>query len=831
MMSNIELTLQKRFEKHRIVFWYDDKNEFIEAYNAINIDGVEKIPVDKNEFEVKYIVVKQFPEKKFLLYFNSSKPENIENWLLDLELAHNIFSTNKSSIYIQELGIDYHYTDLIEETIEFYGSQSRMSKLKSIITSNDGHKEIRNKILSVVFNVDNIDIQYFILSHISKSVNGKDAFEKELKKYNLHKYYWEEIEHKYNYINENPSIYDFVLFAFKNAFSLTNKSNVSPNIHLLLSLWQNVLPYRNSFGELSNKVAKHLNIEQLLSKSEISDIIDDNLFNLCEQKIIHELNTLLISENISKDKILNIKKSRENKFWYKDYDYFYQNIKYASQLFEKVKEWANINYQTIDEGIKDYADNKFSVDYYYRKYVFTYRKTNQDSLLSKLSEKVEKVYSNDWLLSYNNKWQKLIDNTTSWTSLNNKLQANFYKNNVKKHFDNEKRIFVIISDALRYENGRELGSKLRSENRYEAEDDYMLSVLPSYTQLGMAALLPHKKLSFKENSDTIIVDGIPSIGIVGRTKILQSNLGERAIAIRAEDLLKMKSNTDGRAFVKNYDLIYIYHNWIDKTGDDKTSEERVFEAVEEELDYIMKLIKKIANMNGNNIFVTSDHGYLYQNSKIDESDFSLTEHSGNIWKENRRFVIGTDLKNTKSTKHFTSEQLGIDSNAEVLIPKSINRLRIKGAGSRFVHGGASMQEVVIPLIKISKKRSNTTSQVDVDIIKSTDKITTNMISISFLQKNIATDHTLPRTIKAAIYAEDGERLSDVFDYTFDAKRGTERQREVKHSFQLNHKASDTYKKQRVKLILKQPIKNSSQWEVYNEFYYTLNISFTNDFDF
>jgi hypothetical protein len=43
---------------------------------------------------------------------------------------------------------------------------------------------------------------------------------------------------------------------------------------------------------------------------------------------------------------------------------------------------------------------------------------------------------------------------------------------------------------------------------------------------------------------------------------------------------------------------------------------------------------------------------------------------------------------------------------EVQIPKSINRLRLKGSGSRFVHGGASLQEVVIPVLKINKKRQS-----------------------------------------------------------------------------------------------------------------------------
>ncbi len=82
---------------------------------------------------------------------------------------------------------------------------------------------------------------------------------------------------------------------------------------------------------------------------------------------------------------------------------------------------------------------------------------------------------------------------------------------------------MIITDALRYECGEELYTTLQAENRYEATIEPLVSSLPSYTQLGMASLLPHKELSIKEQSDNVIADGLSSSGIQGRTKILQQN--------------------------------------------------------------------------------------------------------------------------------------------------------------------------------------------------------------------------------------------------------------------------------------------------------------------
>jgi uncharacterized protein (TIGR02687 family) len=346
----------------------------------------------------------------------------------------------------------------------------------------------------------------------------------------------------------------------------------------------------------------------------------------------------------------------------------------------------------------------------------------------------------------------------------------------------------------------------------------------------MASLLPHKELSIQEGSDLVLIDGMSTSGIQGRSKILETNSDARATAIKAEDFMKLNSAKEGRDFVKQYDLIYIYHNRIDKTGDDKTTEEKVFEAVEEEFTFLMDMLKKINNMNGYNMIITSDHGFIYQNNELAESDFSESNHKGEIWKENRRFILGKNLTNDSATKAFKSEQLDIKSGADVLIPKSINRLRIKGAGSRFIHGGASLQEIVIPLVKITKTRQDTTTQVDIDIIKSTDRITTNILAVSFIQKDTVSDQVLPRSIRAVIRAEDGEELSDQFKYNFDIEEGSERQREVKHRFQLSSKASGKYKNQRVQLVLEEPVEGTSKWKQYQEYYYTLNISFTNDFD-
>ncbi len=829
-MSKVEDALIKKFQEYRVIFWYDEKKELFEQFTELNIDGVEKIHVANNEFRVKYKIIKAHPTRKFLLYFSIKKPSNETNWLLDLELAYHLFHTDQEALFLQDIGLGYHLKELVTEHIEFFKSKERRLKLKELIGVDDKHEDIRSKMLAVVFNTEYVGLNTFIHAHSTAYIDDNTKCDRDLERFKLKSYYWGKIKYKFNYDAETPTIYDFLLEIFNHSFALGHTSQLTKESRLVIALWKDTIQYRDSFGAVSDKISEDIDVESKLQHTEIEQIINDDLFRLVDKKIIHALVDDIVNDTISYEKVLQFKKQRENKFWYKQSEALYNSIEYGAETISLIRKYNKAKYSNFNDGVENYATNLYRVDLAYRKFVSSFRQAKQNRILSKLIDKIEKVYANDWLLKFNNNWQNVIDDLKEWPTKEMYSQQQFFTQHVNPFIQKNQRLFVIISDALRYENGVELSKKLQSENRYESSHNFMVSSLPCYTQLGMASLLPHKKISLKEPTDTVIIDGMSSLGTKGRSKILATNSGVRATAIQAEDFMNMNANKEGRAFVKEYDLIYIYHNRIDKTGDDKATEERLFDAVEQELSFLMDVIKKIANMNGNNMLITSDHGYVYQYSDLDESDFLTTRHSGDIWKENRRFVIGEDLKGDDTTKAFKGSELNIDSNVNVLIPKSVNRLRISGAGSRFVHGGATMQEIVIPLIKVSKKRQDTTTQVDIDIIKSTDRITTNILAVSFIQSNLVESQVLPRTIRAGIYTENKELLSDVFTYNFDIKMGSERQREVKHRFQLMSKASGKYKNQRVQLVLEEPVEGTTKWKVYKNYFYTLNISFTNDFD-
>jgi uncharacterized protein (TIGR02687 family) len=297
----------------------------------------------------------------------------------------------------------------------------------------------------------------------------------------------------------------------------------------------------------------------------------------------------------------------------------------------------------------------------------------------------------------------------------------------------------------------------------------------------------------------------------------------------------MEMTKDGengtRALVRDNDVVYIYHDIIDNAGKLKT-EDTVCKAAEDCLAELKLIIRKLTSANATNIIVTADHGFIYQNKPIQESDYLGASASGEeILYSDRRFILGRKLHGERSFKKFTSEQLGLDGNIEVLIPKSINRLKKSGSSSKFVHGGATLQEIVIPVIQIKKKRKSDTTQVDIDIIRgSSSVISSGQLSVTFYQKDAVTDKLSPRVLRAGIYTQDGILISDTHTLTFDLTSDNAREREMKVRFLLSQNSDDSNGKE-VVLKLEERVGSTSHFTQYATMAYQIRRSISTDFDF
>ena len=827
--NKIESALEKLFQQHRIVFWYDDKAEMTEMFDTLQLDNVSKVIIENNEFTLKHRILLEEPSQRFLLYQPTPKPEEDENWLLDLLLSNFEFHTEASFLYLQDLELPQEFKSLIQAHEEFFANQKRINDLKTLLEKDDRESKIRLKMLCVICNCEPEleKVLYTLFDEIQKDKQDKY---KAIEKFNLTVFFWETIEKKYNYKSATPTIKDLLIRLIQDNLERSipeGKPVLNKDAYLFVSRWKENSKANKLFYDWSVKFEKDLGIETYIQSLDVEILLEADTFPVIDKKIIVQLRDHILKNTLPNHIIQEWVEKRRLKFFYTDFARLYQALSFASSLFDEIRK-MDLTVVSPKEGFGKYEKQWYKIDRFYRNYIFSSEQAEHQDILKNLTLQIEKAYGNSFLLKLGDNWQSVVDNMESWEIENIKSQGEFYKQWVQPYLSKDNRVFVIISDALRYESAVEFREVILQEDRYTATLTPVLGCLPSYTQLGMASLLPHSSLTFNNQSEEVFVNGFSSQGTLNRTKILQKEY-TGSIAIGAEEFLKMKANTEGREFIKPYNVVYIYSNQIDKTGDDKTSENKVFEATEDEFNFFLKIIKHISNMNGNNMIITSDHGYVYQQNKLDESDFTDFSPVGKIYKSSRRFVIGKGLQENTSIKKWIGSSIGLSDDTEVLIPKSINRMRISGAGSRFVHGGASLQEIVVPVLEINKARKSDIEQVDIDIISSSSNITSNAHGVNFYQKQPIANKVLPRQIRAAFYTSSGNLISDVVTMLFNSTDTDSMAREKRQTFLFNAEASK-YNGQDVYLKMEEQIEGTTQFKIYKSITYRMLIAFSSEFD-
>ena len=827
--EKVQSALGKIFQQHRLVFWYDEKAEMTELFETIQIPGIEKLKIENNEFALKHKIIAEEPKQRFLIYQPSPKPVENENWLLDLLMSNYEFHTEASSLYLQELDLPQEFKGLILAHEEFFANQKRVSDLRTLLEKTDRESLIRLKMLCVLCACEPEweKVLYALFTEIQK---GKQDKYKAIEKFKLTDFLWQTIEKKYNYKSGKPTIKDFLINLILDNLKRTIPGGnpvLNKDAYLFVNRWKENTKASTLFYEWSTALEAELNIEGIVQKTNVEDLIESDAFSIIDKKIITSLRDNILKNTLANHIVQEWIDKRRVKFFYNDYSQIYWALSYASLLLDEIRK-TDLTVKSAETAFGNYEKQGYNIDRLYRKYIVTSNQAESLDLLKELTIQIEKAYGNSFLLKLGDNWQKSVDKMKSWELDKVLNQSEFYKNWITQYTKAEKRIFVIISDAFRFESAAELREIILQEDRYTANLSAVLGCLPSYTQLGMASLLPHTALTYNDKTDTVFVDGVSSQGTPNRTKILQKEY-QGSIAITAEEFLKMRS-IEGRDFIKPYNVIYIYSNIIDKTGDDKTSENKVFEATEDELNNFVKLIKHIANMNGNNIIITSDHGYIYQQNRLDETDFTDFSPVGEVYKSSRRFVIGKNLQTNDSVKKWIGAEVGLKDDTEVLIPKSINRMRISGAGSRFVHGGSSLQEIVVPVLEINKARKSDIEQVDIDIISGSSNITSNTFAVSFYQKQPIADKILQRQIRAAFYTGNDKLISDIITLSFNSFETDALAREKRQTFLLNAQASQ-YNGQDVYLKMEEQIEGTNQYKLYKSYTFRMMIAFSSEFDF
>lgn len=805
-------SLVSLFATYPVVFWHDADCEFEPIAQGLGIDGVRVVRLDNTPALRIKLEIEQSPKQSWLFYSNKPEPEPAKDWLLDVRLRSKIFRADSASILLEDLGLKtLSLRTHLKERTKFLRAKDRVDRLKRLTLPTDSAEDLDRKMLVVITRADSPEL-FAILQRLYGACVADDLADLcappkiwlDVCSNDLEPVFWDLVKQQFGYADTQPSLRDLLIRILVTDFCrcLTGDSprqlahfvlpekSLAANASVFVSRWRNDRTQFSQYNVLAHTVAHELDLNSLLGGLSAEQLIECMTFEEVERRVIQDLkkriedggganmdvvrghiarrrdghwaNTLLASTNEQSKALVAC----------------YEALTAAADFLTLKALHAN-GFSFVDARVAfaRYRDELFQFDQLYRHF-----HTAADAVepagwavLHELRATIESLYSGWFIPQLSGAWAKVIEGPQGllahWSLKGVTSQQNFFKQKVEPLFEgNVKRVFVVISDALRFEVAHEIVQQTNSKSGFKASIEGMLGVLPSYTALGMAALLPHKILAYKVgNTVEVQVDGKTVATLDQRSEHLK---GFGGLAIKAEDLMSLGRHK-GRELVREHRLIYVYHDRIDMIGDKQASETKTFEAADKTVDDLCSVLGFIINdLNGSTVLLTADHGFMYQESSLEAADKSaLDEKPSGTLIAKKRYLLGTNLGETaKAWRGNTAISAGTTpaGSLDYWVPKGASRFHFAG-GARFVHGSAMPQEVVVPLITVreSEAESTKTRSVSISLLGSTNKVVTNTQKFEFIQTDAVSERVLARSVLVSL--RDGETLiSDQQSLTFDS---------------------------------------------------------------
>lgn len=804
--------LKAKFAEHRIVFWHDPDKRFLEELDNLELENVTLLDMtDQSQLAVKKRIEIDEPEQQFLLWFPHDAPPKEFDWLLDIRLYSTEFHADFAAITLNTLGIpQLGLREHIQRRKAFF-STKRLSALKGLVTEQENEASLDKKMVAVIAGVKTAKTEEILFSLITQYVNQQKDDDSDLentlamlKRHDLEGVLWDILNQEMGYQAEHPTLENLILKLFCTDLSaqadpqkrewleknvLATPSGRASALAFMVT-WRADRRYKEAYDYCAQQMQDALRPEDQYRLSSPYDLHECETTLSIEQTIIHALVTQLLEESTTLDReaFKKLLSERQSKYWCQtrqEYCAIYDALRQAERLLNlRNRHIDGFHYQDSATFWKAYCEELFRFDQAYRlfnEYALLVHSKGA-MILKSLDDYIEALYSNWYLAELSRSWNKVLETENrmqEWRIAGVPRQQNFYNEVVKPQFNNPqiKRVFVIISDALRYEVAEELGNQINTEKRFTAELRSQLGVLPSYTQLGMAALLPHDEICYQPGSgDIVYADGLSTSGTPNRDTILKKYKG---MAVKSDDLLKWK-NQQGRDLIRDYEVVYIWHNTIDAMGDSASTEEKTFEACRNAVVELKDLVTRVINrLHGTRIIVTADHGFLFQQQPLSGQDkTTLQIKPDNTIKNHKRFIIGHHLPaDDFCWKGKVADTAGVSDNSEFLIPKGIQRFHFSG-GARFVHGGAMLQEVCVPVLQVKALQKTAAEKQPqrrpVDIVKHHPliKLVNNIDKVSLLQTHPVGELYEPRTLNIFIVDNANNVVSGKERICFDSDNNT-----------------------------------------------------------
>jgi PglZ domain len=298
--------------------------------------------------------------------------------------------------------------------------------------------------------------------------------------------------------------------------------------------------------------------------------------------------------------------------------------------------------------------------------------------------------------------------------------------------DSGRRVAYILVDALRYELGVELHKQLEEDDIVELHAAY--AQLPTITIVGMASLLPGagQELALSKNGEGFVpvLGDQPVSNVQQRMNVLRKRYGDRFAEMRLAEY------TGGNPRIKKtVELLVLRSVEIDSHFENNP--ETAPNQIHDTLKRIRLGINKLRKAGFNDVVIVTDHGF-FMNTQAEAGDV-CTKPPGTWVSVHERIVIGNGSADSHNFV-MSAEKAGVrgDFN-QIGAPRTMAPYR---SGMLYFHGGASLQEAVVPVITAKLSSGGVSHEEKIEVLLSykngAEKITTRLPVVDLELKELET---------------------------------------------------------------------------------------------
>lgn len=801
------------FYKRRIIFWYDEDKEFEDKLDEVEITNAKMIILTgTNNFEIKKLLGVDDTTSNYLVYCPLAYEKPEDNWLIDIELYSEEFRADLISIWMDEMGISATpaLRKLVKTYRKYFNAKNRRDKIAGQSKSPEVPAQLHMAVMGALCNIKDVTPGAIIKEILKAGLNNDmNPLYEEFVSFGADTAFWSMVQQGTGYVSEHPDLAQLATHMILTATTRTMRLEYLAGLDQFISSPHQAYCYdfvsdwlhsedSNQLYEIARTIEDEVKLHNRFMKLEVDDLVDTECFPCLHEVILIKLMTEISDHIIDVDVIKRTVEKRRTCIWYDEVKDFYEGLLQVANMQEFFKEHsAGFHAADAKKLWREYTEEYYKMDTYYRLFHKSYGESLKSyhsglhDLFSHVMEKVEGLYSNWFLGQLGTNWHNVCgeDYEKYGKVLEIPEQKEFYKRKIQNAGT---RVFVVISDALRYEVAASLTEQLRRETQSKVDLNSMQGIFPTITKFGMAALLPHNELSVEIQGEVLKVyaDG-QSTDSSYRDKVLK-NSNKNSVAIKYNDLVTAK-RAERSEMVKGQEIVYIYHDTIDEAS--HTADTMVFPACDEAITELKNLVRILVNdFSASNIILTADHGFLYTYSPLTEDDkVSQSSFVDRIVEYGRRFAIMDKGENPEYLQKvkFLDDKTEYDAYA----PKENVRIKKLGGGLNFVHGGISLQEICVPVIEYHHLRNNSkeymrnkqkydTKPVEISLLSATHKVSNMIFSLNFYQKEAVCDNREAATYQLYFTDSSGKQISDIQKIIADKTSDNGQERTFRCSFNL-----------------------------------------------